>query len=498
MITKIFFFYTDESTTCLRIGSVRIDSSNFILFISTLIFYIAILVLLFLFRNEEPLRSRSLGPFIGLLCQFVSLIGNRLITNETLEFKNQYGCYVFIFCSLMMMELSYIIPYLIYFRSFLINNINEYKEEFYVHSAPSNKNKIKNTIKIISSGILNEEDEDDDTEDEEEIKIEKEEEKNIHLNWKYYILSKLISPFFIFIVIFIYFIFIFFLKFLIFLPNNFKCNGDVMKTFTYEHLIIALIISFLTILLQVYDLFLNRNLILRCKLKQYFFINDQHYFRIDIFNSILSSLFYISFSILVSIYLLDFGKFLTSIIMTFVFTYILFSQVLFTLLITVYKKIKNLISKNKKKDEIDLIFQDEEIFDLFLKHTKDELSTENIYSKLDIKKYKKSNKKKKEKIAIAFQKKFLKNSCLTLNVSNQIQLETSNKIDFGEFTNDLFDQIESEVDNNLQDTITRFSNSSRYQNFIKLKKFKNLMFNSTGINEDDIEEGEKKNLLVLN
>eukprot|EP01080_Neovahlkampfia_damariscottae_P010099 gene10099-2519_t len=177
-VTKIYPILTHEFTTCLRIGSVRVDSSNFIFFISTLIFYIIILFLLILFRNEEPLRSRSLGPFIGLICQFICLIGNHLITNTTLEFKNQYGCYVFIFCSLMMMELSFLIPCLIYFRSFLINNINEYKEEFYVESALPNKNKIKNTMKIISSGIISKKQDEEDDE-EEESNDEREEKEEI-------------------------------------------------------------------------------------------------------------------------------------------------------------------------------------------------------------------------------------------------------------------------------------------------------------------------------
>jgi hypothetical protein len=400
------------------------------------------------------------------------------------------------------MELSYIIPYFIYIRSLLINNISEYKEEFYVDSLKrSNQSAF-----IFSSGVNGEEDEEDDEDytknrrssllsngiyefnDQKEDENEKDEtsKKKERLNWKFYILSKLISPIFLVLLISVYFIFIFMMKVFIFLPNEFYCSGYILKSVTLQHLILALTIVVFGICFQWYDIFYNRKLIFKCKLNQYFNLNDPYYFRIDLFISIFSLSLYILLTALVTIYIDEYGKFITSIFMTFVFTSLLFSQVLLPLIITIYKTIISFNSSSVQNlDIIDSIFENEEIFELFLKHAKDELSSENIYAKIDIKKYKKSNQK--ESYALKFKKAFIQNSCLNLNVSDETLSLLSSDIESKKFTENLFDRIESEVDRNLFDTINRFSLSPRYKNYVKLKKFKNIMF----------DHSEKKNLLQL-
>ena len=57
-------------------------------------YYVILLFLCVYFRNNEPFKSRSFGPFSILFCHMFNLAIERISYRENFEWNVHYGCFL--------------------------------------------------------------------------------------------------------------------------------------------------------------------------------------------------------------------------------------------------------------------------------------------------------------------------------------------------------------------------------------------------------------------
>jgi hypothetical protein len=148
-------------------------------------------------------------------------------------------------------------------------------------------------------------------------------------------------------------------------------------------------------------------------------------------------------------------------------------QVCFPILIA----IRQLISNKKSKKSQNEVFKGvstlldpkyQEIYKLFEKYATSEFSVENLYIKKDIRNYH-ENPLKRQEIAMFIHTTYLngERSFFEVNLEKRLCEEIHSRILKKEFPENLFVDVEKEVDKNLSDTFSRFRFQKDY--FIALK-----------------------------
>jgi hypothetical protein len=207
---------------------------------------------------------------------------------------------------------------------------------------------------------------------------------------------------------------------------------------------------------------------IRCQYKRIFVKNDPFHYRLDMI------VFLCSIPMIIVWFFVTLPQFfIAPLIDLLIFSGFLVSGFL-AFLITILKLIYRLIKKNFSKKDLnfknwgvsDVI--DENIIDLFTEFCESEWSSENILLKKQIMDYKKmiligDRKKLCSKIKNQY---LLRNSPLEVNCPQNILALVVKNIDEESFGEDLFLELEKQVDLNLKDTISRFRFSDLYKGYL--------------------------------
>jgi hypothetical protein len=171
--------------------------------------------------------------------------------------------------------------------------------------------------------------------------------------------------------------------------------------------------------------------------------------------------------------LMTFSGLVYSLFTCFLFYLYFAFQVCFPILIAIRQLISNKYGKKSQNEVfkgvstlLDPKYQ--EIFNLFEKYAASEFSVENLYIKKDIRNFL-ENPSKRQEIATFIYLTYLngEKSFFEVNLEKRLCEEIQSHILKKEFSENLFVEVEKEVDKNLSDTFSRF----RFQNdyFIALK-----------------------------
>ena len=210
------------------------------------------------------------------------------------------------------------------------------------------------------------------------------------------------------------------------------------------------------------------------------YLNDPHYFRIQILLFLPYMIYNLITEILTLINTTTFSNIIqystyNQIFNTINFAILLIIDVIFPLILTI---IIFIIRKKKIDDinELDDIVNNKESYNLFESYCKSEFSIENLLCYQDIQKYKKSGKE-----AYDLYKTYLNgnSSFFEVNVQKKDYSVIHEKINLwrrDRINNplglDLFNNVEATVKLNLSDTLSRFILSKEYKEYVHTKKLK--------------------------
>lgn len=109
-------------TNCKALGPYRFEATRFDTFIISILILLGILLLLFLFRNYEPLASRSIAPYLAVIVNIIDITLNYIM--QTTDKCGKKWCYLwmFSFC-----EFSVIIGVFNYIRYSFVIHIDKTK-----------------------------------------------------------------------------------------------------------------------------------------------------------------------------------------------------------------------------------------------------------------------------------------------------------------------------------------------------------------------------------
>jgi hypothetical protein len=252
--------------------------------------------------------------------------------------------------------------------------------------------------------------------------------------------------------------------------TGFSCKELTTQIFRYTHVFFALMWAVFILLLLMFDLIMNIKDIACCRCKNYFFHNDPFHFRIEMILIVICSPLPVIWAFV------PFPMTLRSILADFQILIIIFLSGFIALIITIYKKIILLFHKKNSKHQfnfIETILEDENLLEIFQTFCEGEWSTENILLKIGIHEYKQKGTKEREALAIEMKQNFLiiNLSPLEVNVPSRVLKRLVDHIEKpgAEFTDDLFNEVETYINENLSDTIGRFFISAEFYSFKKAK-----------------------------
>ncbi|KAL9645318.1 hypothetical protein ABK040_002517 [Willaertia magna] len=179
-------------------------------------------------------------------------------------------------------------------------------------------------------------------------------------------------------------------------------------------------------------------------------------------------------------------------------------------MIILFKKLKNLVFKNKKLNNnldsgndnssgseeneefnFSFILKKREVFKLFKQFAKQEFSLENIYAFIDLENLKELNKQSHEnkqdtnnnnniwEEAEKFKSKYLiTNATIELNVSFELKKQVNNYLNERKEMNNLIECIENALSINLGDTYSRFIETDEYQIIDKCNEMKEKLIHN--------------------
>eukprot|EP01080_Neovahlkampfia_damariscottae_P005377 gene5377-9184_t len=406
-------------------GIGKIETTNGFTFSIVVIFYLIIGILcgICFYFKLQPIYSRKFAPMIATVSQLTIVITYGLLNFTTdNEYRNFYGCYYEAYLIYPAVQTIYLIILLNYFRYLLIINSNRSKIQFF-----------KN-YEIITSSKL--------------IKFTK----------------KLSSPLLLFVITGIYVILFLLIMTLIFEFFNFQCSSLQHDIMNYIQMFSTMTLGFLLLFSQLYDFLRSIPKFIACKMSiwDFFIVKDPYLFRLEMISSFFLLTFYLSYSI----YGLK-GN-IAMILNSIVYFWFFWISTLFSLFITVVQnlilKIRNYLSK-EERNEVELIFENTSLFQLFQEFSKNEWTLEYLYIKKDLMKYSKIE----DVPSLLFlskniYQKYLRDSVIDIN-SSMIK-EVKIQIDQNTVDCDTFKKIEMMVDEVILDSFNRFKLSMKYQKFI--------------------------------
>lgn len=410
----------------------RIEVRDVGVFIIFIYFYIIAFILMIVLRNIHPFKSRGYIPYICLAFHILNSMCSFLIAQGTFQERNSDKslCIFWAIGSIFLVELTFITPLIVYLRYLLVINMNNLTEK---------------------------------------------------TSWKYKMLKVLASPFFQLFIFLCYLLYLSIHFTWIFAIDYFRvpCNRALRDSLVRKYVISGSVVTVLLVILQIYDIIKNWSLIKKCEVRKYFLFKDPFYFRIEIILTILLFLTYTIIYLITEYSSIDLGNTIYLLINSFYTYWLFFNQIGFSLIITLYLKIKSLCSKEQEY-ELDVILNNQELCEMFEKYAKDEWNHEILYAKLDLISYRKS--KNKDKDAMEFREKYLNGSMLNypLPIDNSIILQTIDSINEGRFDENLFDELEDQINLNLKDILTRFKDYPEFVQYERNRTMKHDLLSSSG------------------
>eukprot|EP01080_Neovahlkampfia_damariscottae_P009438 gene9438-1644_t len=262
---------------------------------------------------------------------------------------------------------------------------------------------------------------------------------------------------------------------LIYMIFGFQCTLDTYFYMSGLHLIYLLAVFGLEFILISIDFILNVPLIIKCRFKQILWDEDPFHYRLELIGMIFL------FPPTIIWFFGDIPQYFDSVVAeysVFIGLWIAGLQVLLiTIVKTIYYFFRGLKKKSNDKEVLminDMI--DDDVLDPFIEFCESEWSTENILAKLDIVEYRNLKSDKEREILCKTMKErylIVNKSPLELNCQSNALNKVVERIDAGNFDDNLFDGLETNIDLNLSDTISRFQFSSMYYAFLKDKTEEN-------------------------
>jgi hypothetical protein len=403
-------------------GNGRLDAQHWLAFGITQSVYIALILICFLFRDEFPLNTRSISPFVALTIQYLNNVSYHLMNYLNYENRNYYLCFFESFTVYPMGEISFILPGILLVRYFLITRMKTHKVTQYEN--------------------------------------DKEGKKSVTLPWRFKILKFLgNSNFLILILILIWVV----LQgvYLIFLAIfKFQCSKTLDQVLVVANFTIVSIVSVIYFLFCFIDIVVHIPLLLKCEFRK--FINsDRFFFRVEL---VLSFPIYSSFVIFNFIPHSDVIHFFLSSIMRWGLNIILvFCPLAFSIYFHFTKKFKKINQSDLTK--IDLVFANEEYKKCFEKFCKEEYSIENFSFREDVEKFQKitNPKLRREAAEMIYIKYLTDKSWLELNTVEVKKRKLEDKLAENEITKDMFQDILRDANTNLFDTFSRWMSTPEFQ-----------------------------------
>jgi hypothetical protein len=279
------------------------------------------------------------------------------------------------------------------------------------------------------------------------------------------------------LIIFMYFLYIL-LPILISSLYQFRCADPFLNFLIFIQFYIAnLFIIFLTFSLTIIDLFIiNFHNLIKCKLYKIFVEDDPYYFKSENILFIISFIMFLFYGVadLSLIFLANpYYKLIDNVMFFFYLFYISFFHFTFITIVTLFSLCQR--KREQKKDFLEKIIENEFLFNLLLKFSIKEWSSENVLILKDIDHFKKIIE---FNMKIEYSK-FIENNYLNYTLSPmEVNIDHSSIQSFKlklkdlkeENINFLFDEVENSIKKNLDDTLMRFQYSSEYISFEKNQK----------------------------
>jgi hypothetical protein len=441
----------------------RIFSYNIYVFILGIMIALILCLLFVYYRNEQPLKSRFFAPIIGVLFLSLNMFVDFLNASFTAEEHVFIKCKTSGLMTYAFIQIMLILPTLLMIRYSVLLQLHLFKKNF-IQNWKSLKRKNSATIipiQSVSSMTQSFSQRIKDTTQKPRVVVAFQKLRQI--------LLILQSPFALIVAPFLWLVLFELLMFTVFAISGFQCKSFTRSTMLFIHVMGIFFTTFVFTVFFVIDLLLSFRHFIKCRWKTYFLEEDPFHFRIDF----LLLIFFVPTMIVWATAKLP-NVVLATLTDTLFFIGILISGGL-PLLITIGKRViyqiksKNIRSKRLGLN-IEFIIKDENLLEKFIEFAELEWSSENVYFKIDLNDYKKKNDlKSKRNVANQIKENYLiRNvSPLEINVSGKALNPTLRKIEEQDFTTDLFDLIDREVDVNLCDTLARFIISSQYDQYLK-------------------------------
>jgi hypothetical protein len=414
-----------------------LETLHFVPAIIVFLFYTGCFFLMVLFRNDRPLKSRKIAPFIGVLAILIIHVTGFVSNLLTYEDKLKNICILRGVIIFPLLNLATVAPFLNILQLFVIGRIKRINQKFYDINGDT-----------------------------------------VTLSWRFKILLHLSSNYTFLTLDFLFLFFTWVFSFGIYALYKFDCTRTWDLALGRFTSISGVVINVLIIMFCLLDFLLSWRLILKCKLKQLCIERDPNLLRFEAY--------------FVPAYLIYSSLAYSGATSSFFGAFLITAHNFFTFLISggfalgltiLFKIFPKCFSKPKKEEKVGymLALTDENIKPKFLKFSIKELNQENIYIKLDIitykEKYQFSRLEKRKKFAMSIFEKYLngKLSSMELNLDDFSRDKLKHKMDLEKYDEYLFDEIETVVNGNLLDMFNRFKLTDDFIEFRDIIKLKEQM-----------------------
>jgi hypothetical protein len=384
------------------------------------VFHLGIFILFIAFSQQQPLKSRGLIPFLAYLRFFISSFF-AFIHFGKIEYY-ELGCYFSYFIEIPLTFASFFLFPLTLLRYIIIANLNWRKQN------------ISKSKKTNPNAFL------------------------ILLKYSIHPIVTLAIWFFLILI---------FLSIDLGLVFGLRCETNLQNSTQYISIGFYVIIIGACAILFIIDIVSNlKRIFSKCGICKLFWKYDAYYFRSElyIFGLGVSATLYVAVTMFQTIYL-DQPYLLILLAGFFLDSSVFFFQSGFVLLMTILQFFIRCFRKKPKGFLIEKLLENSEFHDLFKEFAKSEWSTENLSCYDDLIEFEKSPsiEKLNPMMELYFNGAI---SELEVNVQGALLVAVKEKINRGEITNNMFEEIKSVVVSNLLDTQSRFIWTSDYKQFI--------------------------------
>ena len=380
-----------------------------------------VFILLVYYRNGQPLKSRTFGPYYICLSELIEFMSISIRDALTIRFDIQNDCWIFATITYPTIYMLTSVVTSFYSRYLIVNNLNQQKKVyangklpfFYVLLGQFDKLSIFTILPLFS----------------------------------YFYMSAVL-----WIVIAIY-------------PT--QCSR-ILQNILLIVSIIHIVANFMVVIICViYDVICNIQLIFTCKFKEFFITRDPFRIRIELcfISTFIFPIIGVSISLIFRLpHTLGYLFFDIGLLMFF------FTSCIFPLIMTMINRISLYCTRKPRNSENDLevIFKDPTFQQALIVFSEHEFSPENVLFKLDMDDYLKTPQNQREKyIEKIDQKYFQITSPYEVNIDGNSKKKLRKSLEEckmkGKYPNDLFDDITTVVYTNLADTYSRFILSTEYK-----------------------------------